>query len=256
MEKFFEKREVCCYSICSFYLDLPQPKEWIRTEEGPEVLCSRRGETARTVRQLLPDGSEHGKQFVVNNFGTENYFAKFGKKHGVFTTYCESSENSTEGEFVDGVPHGTHTISNKGKVIADAVYDNGVFISHEFFLDSREKCPMYCCLWRVAAIYPHKITIKEEGQRVSLCFEDRGFEGLTEWFVIDKSLENDINLIRCRGADKSLAPLRIMDGLSMAPGTLLLPPVKEIFLFCDKRKDKEGNIQERRAEDRCVVRVW
>ncbi|BAU80166.1 hypothetical protein A9K97_gp185 [Tokyovirus A1] len=99
----------------------------------------------------------------------------------------------------------------------------------------------------------HKVIVKEEGERVSVCFEDTDFEHFCEWFVVDRSPENCENLVRCRGKDnKTFGPLHVSDGLSFVAGHTLLPSVKEIFLFCDK----EGNVKNRREEDRRVVKIW
>nr|WQM87191.1 hypothetical protein [Marseillevirus cajuinensis] len=244
MEKFLKKREVCCFAISDPFTEMPKPEDWVTTEVLPE-----------RSREILPDGTEHGKQTFSNAFCNETYFAKFGKKHGYSRVYSGTTKTTTSGSYFEGVPHGTFTVSRDGVVIADAFYRDGILVSHQSFVDG-DVCPLNCRLWRVNVGYPHKITIKESEGIISVLFEDMALERAKEHFVIERSPENDKKLIQCRGAkQEGLEPLRVADGLSICTTYASLPPTKEIFVFCNKEENDHGHIWERAPEDCCVIDI-
>nr|WRK65166.1 hypothetical protein MarFTME_121 [Marseillevirus futianmevirus] len=245
MEKFLKKREVCCFAISDGSVEGPNPEDWAATVVLPDA-----------TRQILPDGTEHGKQSFSNSFRNEMYFAEFGKKHGYSRVYSRTTKTTTSGSYFEGVPHGTFTVSRDGEVIANAIYKGGALVSHESFVDG-EVCPLNCRLWRVNVAYPHKVTIvKKAPEKTSVLFQDMALEHSSEHFVIESCPENDEKLIRCRGAKREgLEPLRVADGFSIYTKYASLPTTKEIFAFCDKEENSHGFVCERAPEDCCVIDI-
>lgn len=127
MNKYLGKREIV--SFCLFHPFLVNPKDWVKKVTKIFPCPTTRTGFGKNETFLLPDGTMHGVQTLIDKKSTKRFSSILGKCQG---NYCETFARDgimVQGIFSSGRPHGKFVVTRFGRYCLYIFYGNGRIIS-------------------------------------------------------------------------------------------------------------------------------